>query len=432
MDKVCLFNKLIDILKRNNIPYAIVGRTEGYPETIGSDVDIVIQRDKISNFHNSIWEIEDNDTKIVQMIQHEIVAFYYVVFHFNESGRTFIQPDVCTDYYRKGRLLLTADYLLNDLRTAPQGGFNILASEKEFIYYLLKKIDKCSLSPDQFEHIRNHYKENTSKAINEAKKFWNDTNLTIIKNSLDTNNYELILSKLKDLQKGIHSTHKKNFCDSLQNLLLKAKRILVPTGFVMAIMGPDGSGKTTVIDHLKEDIAPAFRRIQQFHLFPIPQTGKESPDNNPQGKKCRGVFLSFLKLLYLLFIYTKGHLLYVVPKKIRSTLTVYDRYYDDILIDPLRYQNGTPDWMVKIVRLFIKEPELWIILDCPSEVIQARKAEVTAEETERQRLAYLKLAKKKNNCLILNTNRDIEDISQEAVRFVSDILRQRTFKRYKK
>lgn len=432
MDKACLFNKLVDILKRDSIPYAIVGRTEGYPKTIGSDIDIVIPREYINSFHHSIWEIEDKDTKIVQMIQHEIVAFYYVVFHFNESGRVFIQPDVCTDYYRRGRLLLTADYLLTDHQKAPQGGFNVLSHEKEFIYYLLKKIDKCSLTPEQFEHILHHYKENSSKAINEAKMFWNDTHLAIIKKALDTNNYELIYSNLKELQKGIHSTHKKRVCDSLQNLYLKAKRILVPTGFVLAIMGPDGSGKTTVINQLKEDIAPAFRRIQQFHLFPIPQTGKESPDNNPQGKKCRGVFLSFLKLLYLLFIYTKGHLLYVIPKKIRSTLTIYDRYYDDILIDPLRYQNGTPDWMVKLIRIFIKEPELWITLDCPTDVIQARKAEVTADETERQRISYLKLAGTKNNCLVLNTNRDINEISTEAARFISDILRQRTFKRYKK
>lgn len=431
MDRICLFNRLIDILSRNCIPYAIVGRTEGYPKTIGSDIDIIIPRDKIKKFQESIWEFEDENTKIVQMLQHEIVAFYYVIFHFCKKERIFIQPDVCTDYYRKGRLLLTAEYLLQGFQNAPQGGFNVLSHEKEFLYYLIKKVDKCNLSPEQFDHIREHYQANTSKAIKEAKIFWNKENLSIIQDSLDSNNYELLYSNLSKLRDGIHATHRKRILDIVKNVILKLKRIFNPTGFVMAILGPDGSGKTTVINHVKKDIAPAFRQIQQFHLFPIPQTGNEITEKNPQGKKIRGVLLSFLKLLYLLYVYTKGHIMYVLPKKIRSTLTIYDRYYDDILVDPLRYQNGTPKWMVKMIGTFIKEPDLWIVLDCPTDVIQARKAEVSPEETERQRFEYLNIAKTKRNCIVLNTNREINDISIEASRLISKVLNQRTINRYK-
>ena len=65
MDRICLFNRLIDILSRNCIPYAIVGRTEGYPKTIGSDIDIIIPRDKIKKFQESIWEFEDENTIIL-------------------------------------------------------------------------------------------------------------------------------------------------------------------------------------------------------------------------------------------------------------------------------------------------------------------------------------------------------------------------------
>lgn len=432
MNRIELFNKLIVLIQKYSIPYAIVGRTEEYPTNIGSDIDIVIPRNRISDFHRMIWEIEDENTKVVQMFQHEIVAFYYVVFHFDGNERIYIQPDVCTDYYRKGRLLLTADYLLQGYREATQGGFNVLSSEKEFIYYLLKKIDKRKLSKEQFGHIRYSYLENRDAAKTEASAFWMDDDSSIIFQSLDKNDYELMLSNLERLQEGIHSSHRKRMSDIVKDIYLKFSRIIKPTGFVIAVMGPDGSGKTTVMNQFKKDIEPAFRRIQQFHLFPIPQTGKEQVNENPHGKKKRGFILSFMKLIYFILIYTLGYLKLVAPKKIRSTLTIFDRYYDDILVDPIRYRNGTLPFVVKIFRLFIPKPELWFFLDCPTDVIQARKSEVSPEETERQRKTYLRLAETKKNSIILNTNRDVKEISIEACRCICDILNKRAIKRYKR
>lgn len=431
MDRISLFNKLIGLIDQHNIPYALVGRTEGYPENIGSDVDIVIPRDCIADFHKMIWNIEDKDTKIIQMFQHEIVAFFYIVFHFDGNTRLFIQPDVCTDYYRKGRLLLTADYLLYGKRNAEQGGFYVLAPEKEFLYYLLKKVDKRSLSAEQFEHIRHSFMQNQKAAMSEATHFWSDDDLKIIKTSMENNDYKMLGHNLAKLQDGIHSSHRKQYLDIIKNVHLKINRILKPTGFTIAIMGPDGSGKTTVMNQFKKDIEPAFRRIQQFHLYPVPQTGGEIVNTDPHGKTKRAFILSVLKLCYILFIYRIGHTRLVMPKKIRSTLTIFDRYYDDILVDPVRYRNGTPDWIVKMIGWFIPKPELWFFLDCPTEVIQARKSEVTPEETERQRHAYLKLASTKKNSLVLNTNRKVEDISIDACRFICELLNKRAKKRYK-
>ena len=42
-----LFFKLIGILQKHNISYAITGRTEGYPNNIGSDVDNVTVLERI-------------------------------------------------------------------------------------------------------------------------------------------------------------------------------------------------------------------------------------------------------------------------------------------------------------------------------------------------------------------------------------------------
>lgn len=432
MNKQELFKKFIKIIDKSNIPYALVGRTEGYPANIGSDIDIVIPRSDIDTFKQVIWQMEDSQTKIVQMLQHEIVAFYYVLFHFDNGTIVSVQPDVCTDYYRKGRKLLSADYLLDGKKEAEQGGFYVLAPEKEFLYYLLKKVDKRNLSEEQYQHIRTSYLTDKGKALLEAKKFWKDENLLLIQKSMDENDFHLLHNNLERLQKGIHSSHSRKTTDVLKNIALKFKRILNPTGYVITVLGPDGSGKTTVMEQFKKDIKPAFRRLQQFHLFPKPHKGATKVVEDPHGKKKRNFILSLLKLVYFLWIYIGGHLRYVLPMKVKSTLTIFDRYYDDILVDPVRYRNGTPSWIVKLIRCFVPKPELWVILDCPTEVIQARKAEVTPAETERQRQAYLSLAKTKNNSIVLNTNRDVKEISYELCQFMCNSLNIRATKRYKK
>ena len=122
----------------------------------------------------------------------------------------------------------------------------------------------------------------------------------------------------------------------------------------------------------------------------------------------------------------------VAPAKIRSTFVIFDRYYDDILIDPARYRNGTPQLVVKLFRFFIPQPQLWIVLDAPTTVIQARKAEVSYEETERQRRTYIMYAENKAHCLLVDTNRDIKDISKDICKFVCERLHERAVKRYKK
>lgn len=434
MEKSELFYKVCNILKTHQIKYAIVGNTDGYPDTIGSDVDIVISRGQIEKFHRAIWEIQDENTQIVQMLQHEIVAFYYIVFHFGDQGIQFIQPDTCTDYYRHGKLFLEADYLLEGAREAPQGGFMVLAPEKEFIYYLLKKIDKRKISDKQFEHLERIYLKEKESSLKECVRFWDKKCIGFIKEALDSNDVNILTSHLSELQKKIHSVTRRSFGDTINNILLKVKRILHPTGLVIGVLGPDGSGKTTMLEKVKEDIYPAFRRINQYHLFPLSKSGDGSDTVvvDPHQLKQRGAVLSFLKLLYFVWVYNWGYVRLVYPQKVKSTLVIFDRYYQDVLMDPLRYRNGTPKWVASMIGKLIPSPELWIVLDAPTEVIQQRKQEVSKEETDRQRQNYRDFAQNTKNCLLVDTNRDIKDISRDVCLFLCGYLHNRAVKRYRK
>lgn len=57
-NRITLLNKLLEILEQFKISYAIVGRTESYPESIGCDIDLMIHVEDLEKFHKEIWNID--------------------------------------------------------------------------------------------------------------------------------------------------------------------------------------------------------------------------------------------------------------------------------------------------------------------------------------------------------------------------------------
>ena len=125
-------------------------------------------------------------------------------------------------------------------------------------------------------------------------------------------------------------------------------RVTMPAGVWIAIYGPDGCGKSSVIAKLKPKIIPYFRRIDQSHFRPYVggSRGDRSPAPDPHTGPNRSFLVSVLKILYYWTDYVVGYLLKVLPACIRSTFYIFDRYYDDICIDPKRYAYGGPRWLL--------------------------------------------------------------------------------------
>jgi thymidylate kinase len=75
-------------------------------------------------------------------------------------------------------------------------------------------------------------------------------------------------------------------------------------------------------------------------------------------------------------------------------VVVFDRYVHDMIADPRRYRYRGPAWLLHLTAACVPQPQVCIFLDAPADVLQARKQEVTPEETARQRAAYLDVAQR--------------------------------------
>ena len=199
-------------------------------------------------------------------------------------------------------------------------------------------------------------------------------------------------------------------------------------GLWVAVFGPDGAGKSAAIQRLTQELSPCFCGIERFHFRPMfrRQWQDSSPVTNPHGKPPRGSLLSMFKLLYWLADYWYGYVAVIRPALLNSSLILFDRYYPDVLVDPVRYRlPASTLWFAKFLARLVPPPDLYILLDVPAEVVQQRKPEVTCEESHRQRLAYLQMFQKMPNAFVMDAACSLDQVTQQMKAVIVEAMANR-------
>ncbi|MGA7342876.1 MAG: hypothetical protein WBE72_06290 [Terracidiphilus sp.] len=205
-----------------------------------------------------------------------------------------------------------------------------------------------------------------------------------------------------------------------------------PSGLWVSFLGPDGSGKSSVIARYVPSMEPYFRGVRQFHLRPGLLRGTAAaqiPNTDPHGQEPRGWLASTAKALYFWADYTLGYWFRVRPLLARSQLVVFDRYYHDLPIDARRFRYGGPRWLARLIARLIPLPDLMLVLDAPPDLLQARKQEVTAEESVRQSEAYRAVALSdsvRGRAVLVDASQPLEQVVRDCKVRTLDLLATRT------
>ncbi len=433
-----IYFELFDFINQSGYPYCIVGGFDDFTFNRDGDIDIVIDYpDMNQGCHKLIYDYcKKRNLQLVQYLKHETIANYYIIWIRTSDTKEniFLKLDICSDYICNGRKYFSVEKILHSrIQVNDKNGSNIHyyipSPENEFIYYLIKKIEKQQLSNAHKEHLSSVWNDAPEQAIKEVKRFWKEKEVNMIAKAAKTGNWDHVQKNIIDLQKSLHkSTRRFSFRWYFSEFKRFLKRIAYPTGIHIVFLGADGSGKSTVIDKVIKEITQAFRLNTYFHLFPFYQSNG-NPVTNPHSLKPRNIIGSIVKIMIWYYRFTIGWIFQIHPRKIRSTLICFDRYYHDILVDPIRYRYGAPRWIASIVGALIVKPDLWILLDAPAEILQSRKQEVPLDESNRQRNDYLKLVKGFNNSLIVDATMPIEDVVENINKFVLSYMENRTKQR---
>ena len=204
-----------------------------------------------------------------------------------------------------------------------------------------------------------------------------------------------------------------------------------PRGLTVAFIGTDGSGKSTVLECVRDSLAHAFRSAtnRTIKLRPgvLPQLdrvvhlGKSTYSTEdcarPHRARPSGALLSFVRAAWYALDYVVGWPLVIARLHRRHSLVLFDRHYYDFLVDPERARIRRGSGAVRFFARFLPRPDAVLVFTADPERVLARKQELTPEESVRQLLAYERLAADRGFHLV-RTDGSIE----EAVGDVLDAL----------
>ena len=178
------------------------------------------------------------------------MAFYHVVaWRARYTTPRFVALDVCADYYRNGRIFLRAAEILENRTPAfdkegKKTGYYVPCSATEFIYYLLKKIDKQFLDDDHGSHLSAVWKKDPKRASAQIERFWSGQEAALLRRPAEDGDWAPVRRALPKLRRSIHKNLPASpMRTTAQELARKVRRVVQPTGLHVAFIGADGGGE---------------------------------------------------------------------------------------------------------------------------------------------------------------------------------------------
>jgi thymidylate kinase len=426
---------LFRLLDEHQIRYCVLHSWQGLPDTLPSDLDLAVHPRDRAKLPSVFQDLRDEGYQPIQRWQYRGRGAQFDFAWFEPAGMRSARIDVTDGYWPHALILMPGEELVCNRQQFK--GFWVAHPAVEFSYLLAKKTLKGTLHQQQAERLKalvNELRKPQAQKI--AGELFGDRWKERVVEACTSGTLSGLLGQLK---KQLWLTKlRKDPLTPLRYLLRVIPRLIgrtiKPIGLFLVILGPDGVGKSTLVGPLAESLqSAAFNRFRLFHWRPMliaPQKETGLPSTDPHGEPPRGPFGSIVALFGILLDYWLGFIFILRPILTRAGLVVFDRYYQDLLIDPLRYRYGGPMWLAKLVSRFVPAPDLLFLVDAEDEVILSRKREVPPEELRRQREGYHQFALGDKRPNLIRTDQGIELSVGEAARLVVEYLTHRFERRY--
>lgn len=432
MNSRTLIKKVFEILHHRGLDYCIQNGYENMPDSFPTDIDIFYRNATEKDLDRIVMEIaKEADVMVMQKIAMGYYHFVYWLspavpcpnFQFELDFQSELSLKNMPHYYLPSKLLD---------RKITYKGFFVPAPVDEIIYSIMRRTVKNNFTKRHLVTLQRDLGKNPKEVETQLRNELPKDVVDCIINLAKCGNEKAFCKYYNVFHKHVVSQSKQNntFIKRISQWSYNIRkmlplRFLKPAGIDIALLAPDGGGKSAILEALKSYGITSFSGVERKYIRPgmfqnigqyKPDAKPETNDNpNPHGRKPDGIIKSWIRFLIYLIDFTIGYYVKIVPLKWQRKLVVFDRYYYDYYVDMYRYHYSLPQWTPHFFSFLIPHPSITFVLYAPAEVIYNRKKELTLEETERQCVAFKALVGKMRNAVLINVDRSINEIVQDIV-----------------
>ncbi len=418
-----IFDEFFRRLEARGIPYVILHGYEDFPARFNSDVDYAVRDADMPKIGPLLAAIaRERGWVIAQRWQHELFAAYSVLIN-PEGAGNHLALDACS-HFTKGRCLLLRDTVLLEERLRHERGFFIPAPASEFIYLLAKSLGKNTPVANHLPRLQELWALDPAGAQRQFGELFGETG-SALEERLHQPSHEW-----EPLRATMRGRTRYGPALLVAETFRRFRRALHPAGMHIALLGPDGSGKTTLLQNLERLLAPCFSRQRVFKFRPdVFNRIEPGTEPRPHDRPPRGRVVSWAKIIYYFADWWLGLFSRLLPERRRGALVVFDRDFNDLVIDQRRYLVQGVGALGQVLRRFVPRADATFILDADPQTVHARKPELPVAELARQRQAFRKLAAGDPRMHLVRADEPAEEVARVVSREVILLLGEREQRR---
>ncbi|WP_088013311.1 hypothetical protein [Gottfriedia acidiceleris] len=413
-------------LNKENIKYAILRKYENIYVNEFNDIDFCIEKNKLKETFSVLKRLCNYYGWFVfnTIYKDGLVAIH--LYKIVDNKVEIVHLDIFEDINWKGLTVLTNNELLNNVLIYKD--LNIISKDNEAVICLLSRfLYHGNIKEEYKDFIHSNFILNKEKILITLENLFGKRLSKEIYNNCISKEWEVLENNVINVRKKIVQKSIFNLKNNL--LFMKSKwiinnfkRISNRKGIFITFLGTDGSGKSTVIENIQNQLFQSYPKssISYFHWRPklILNEKKEniikSNSENPHEKPPHNRIKSFIKFMIFNLDYIFGYFLLIYPKLVKNHMVIFDRYYYDYFIDINRYRMDIDERWIIFANKFIPKPDVTFLLVGDPITIYNRKKEIPLNEIESQ-ISKLKENKNYfNNNKIIDVNNSIEKVTIEV------------------
>jgi len=442
---------LVELFKRledNNIPYCIMRGFEELPEKVEHDIDLQIKKNKSKLYLEVLNSVVNDLGWIILRKRFRFGRRFNSLVYFRNDKFEKIPIDAELSTHWKGiqyisnKTVLDTRKRINGLWVASAGCEAAISLFKD----LLQNGKVKDLGDGKHKkRIAQLVREDSHNFIATTEPFFGNKISEYALQCAQSENWESLEKEINKIRKTliIRAVKRRPLGQSMDWLRYLwghfSDRILNPSGLFLCLMGPDGSGKTTISLLLRERMEGVFASVLYFHgrlgilpdlkifhnffaiLFGKTNKIKSRPIENRLVENITpyGISRAMMYLIYYSLDYFLGHCKIKRAKGVGKFI-LFDRYYYDYFIQQTHL--NIPHWILRCFYVFIPKPNLVILLDNDPEVIHMRKPELSIELIKGQIMKSEKLIASLPTGVKIKTDKEPDFVLNRVTEMIISVM----------